>query len=71
MYKTLLHDQLEVNNEIVDSVVDKDTGLNTPPVAMISNQTVHERNIAFSCNHKLIEFITSILPKSKESSLLE
>ena len=47
----------EISNETVDSVVDKDPGLNTLPVVIISYQTVHERNIVFSCNHKLIEFI--------------
>ena len=31
--------------------VDKDTGLNVIPVSIISNQTLHEKNIAFCCNN--------------------
>ena len=40
--------------------------MNTLPVVIISIQTVHERNIAFSCNHRLIEFIKSIVPNLKK-----
>ena len=38
------------------------TGLNVIPVVIVSNQTVHERNTAFSCNVLLIDFIKNHFP---------
>ena len=39
------------------------TGLTVIPVVIVSNQTVHERNIAFSCNVLLIDFIKNHFPR--------
>ena len=44
------------------SNIDKDTGLSVIPVVIVSNQTVHERNITFSCNVLLIDFIKNHFP---------
>ena len=44
------------------SNIDKDTGLTVIPVVIVSNQTVHERNIAFSCNVLLIKFNKNHFP---------
>ena len=44
------------------SNIDKDTGLTVIPVVIVSNQTVHERNTAFSCNVLLIDFIKNHFP---------
>ena len=52
--------------ERVNSTIDNDNGLTVVPVVIVSNQTVHERNIAFSCNNKLIEFIKDIVPNLKK-----
>ena len=38
------------------------TGLTVIPVVIVSNQTVHERNIALSCNVLLIDFIKNHFP---------
>ena len=42
--------------------IDKDTGLTVIPVVIVSNQAVHERNIAFSCNVLLTDFIKNHFP---------
>ena len=34
----------------INLTVDKDTGLNVIPVAIISNKTLHEKNRTFCCN---------------------
>ena len=49
-------------DKALKSTTDKDTGLVVLSVVIISNQTIHERNIAFSCNGMLIDFIRDILP---------
>ena len=37
-------------------------GLNTIPIAIISNKTIHERIIAFHCNQKLLEIVHNYVP---------
>ena len=37
--------------------VDKDAGLKVLSVVIVSNETIHERNIAFLCNMKLLEIV--------------
>ena len=54
---SLLHVMSKVLILIIISNIDKDTGLTVIPVVIVSNQTVHERNIAFSCNVLLTDFI--------------
>ena len=49
-------------DKALKSMTDKDTGLVVLSVVIISNQTIHERNTAFSCNGMLIDFIRDILP---------
>ena len=49
-------------DKALKSTTDKDTGLVVLSVVITSNQTIHERNIAFSCNGMLIDFIRDILP---------
>ena len=44
------------------SEIDKDCNLKVLPVVIVSNETLHERNIAFSCNTKLLGIIGSFLP---------
>ena len=36
--------------------------LETIPIAIISNETVHERNIAFHCNQKLLQIVSNNVP---------
>ena len=45
--------------------VDKDAGLKVLSVVIVSNETIHERNIALSSNMKLLE-IVSIYQASKK-----
>ena len=40
----------------------KKTGLNVIPVVIVSNHTVHERNVAFSYKILLIDFIKNHFP---------
>ena len=54
---SLLHVMSKVLILIIISNIDKDTGLTVIPVVIVSSQTVHERNIAFSCNVLLTDFI--------------
>ena len=50
---TVLNFNLEIN---------KDTGLHTLPIVVVSNQTTHERNVAFACNNKVIQIIQQYVP---------
>ena len=59
---SLLHVMSKVLILIIISNIDKDTGLTVIPVVIVSNQTVHERNIAFSCNVLLTDFIKNHFP---------
>ena len=43
-------------DKALKSTTDKDTSLVVLPVVIISNQTIHERNIAFPCNGMLIDY---------------
>ena len=54
------------NDHSLNSNIDQDIGLEVFPVAIVSNQTLHERNIAFSCNNMLLEFVKSFLPGVKK-----
>ena len=53
-------------DKALKSTTDKGTGLAVLPVVIFSKQTIHERNTAFSCNGKLIDFIRDILPGLKK-----
>ena len=46
--------------------VNNDTGLNVIPVAIISNQALHEENITFCCNDQLIDFDKNIKPEIRK-----
>ena len=43
--------------DIYGTCIDKDAGLQVLSVVIVSNETIHERNIAFSCNMKLLEIV--------------
>ena len=50
-------------NEVSDVSYDNDTNLNVLPAVIVSNETNHERNIAFSCNNKLLDIIRNKVPE--------
>ena len=45
------------SHEIDGACVDKDAGLKVISVVIVSNEIIHERNIEFSCNMKLLEIV--------------
>ena len=47
-------------------MTDKGTGLMVLRLVIISNQTIHQRKIALSCNVMPIDFIKDILPGLKK-----
>ena len=44
---------------------DKDSRLYVLPLVVVSNQTIHERNIAFACNNKVIKIMQRYMPSLK------
>ena len=50
----------EKENEKIDA-----SGLVVHSVVIVSNETIHERNIAFSCNMKLLDYLKAIKPRLK------
>lgn len=55
----------ETTSEAV-ATIDKDTDLQVLPVVIVSNETRHERNIAFTCNQMLLEFMIGLFPGVKK-----
>ena len=51
--------------------IDEDTGLNVLSIVVVSNETKHERDIAFSCSSKLIELFSKSCSQFKECIFLE
>ena len=52
---------------IIDGTcIDKDAGLKVLSV-IVSNETIHEQNIAFSCNMKLLEIVRQHIPGLKKT----
>lgn len=47
--------------ELDKNYVDHDSGLSVQPLVIVPTETVHEWNIAFSSNNKLIEIICTII----------
>ena len=54
------------SHDIDGACIDKDTGLKVLSVVTVSNETIHERNIAFSCNMKLLEIVRQHIPSLKK-----
>ena len=50
-----------------ETCIDKDAGLKMLSNVIISNETIHERNIALSCNTKLLEIVRQHLPSLKKA----
>ena len=50
-----------------ETCVDKDAGLKVLSNVIISNETIHERNIALSCTTKLLEIVRQHLPSLKKA----
>ena len=55
----------ETTSEAV-AMIDKDTDLQVLPVVIVSNETRHDRNIAFTCNQMLLEFMIGLFPGVKK-----
>ena len=55
------------SHDIDETCIDKDAGLKVPSVVIVSNETIHERNIAFSCNMKLLEIVRQHIPGLKNT----
>ena len=55
----------ETTSEAV-ATIDKDTDLQVLPVVIVSNETRHERNIAFTCHQMLLEFMIGLFPGVKK-----
>ena len=55
------------SHDIDGACIDKDTGLKVLSVVTVSNETIHERNIAFSCNMKLLEIVRQHIPSLKKA----
>ena len=55
------------SHDIVGVCVDKDAGLKVLSVVIVSNDIIHERNIAFSCNMKLLEIVRQHMPCLKKA----
>ena len=45
------------SHDIDGACVDKHAGLKVLSVVIVSNEAIHERNIAFSCNMKFLEIV--------------
>ena len=45
------------SQDIDGACVNKDAGLKVLSVVIVSNETINERNIAFSCNMKVLEIV--------------
>ena len=45
------------SHDIDGRCIDRDAGLKVLSVVIISDETIYERNIAFSCNMKLLEIV--------------
>ena len=55
------------SHDIDGACIDKDAGLKVLSVVIVSNETIHERNIAFSCNMKLSEIVRQHIPSLKKA----
>ena len=55
------------SHDIDGACVDKDTGLKVLSVVIVSNELIHEGNIAFSCNMKLLEIVRQHIPSLKKA----
>ena len=55
------------SHAIDGACVDKDAGLKVLSVVIVSNEIIHERNIAFSCNMKLLEIVGQHIPSLKKA----
>ena len=55
------------SHDIDGACIDKDAGLKVLSVVILSNETIHERNIAFSCNMKLSEIVRQHIPSLKKA----
>ena len=53
--------------DIDGTCIDKDAGLKVLSVVIVSNETIHERNTAFSCNMKLLEVVRQHIPSLKKA----
>ena len=54
------------SHDINGTCIDQDAGLKVLSV-VVSNETIHERNIAFSCNMKLLEIVRQHIPSLKKA----
>ena len=54
------------SHDIDGACADKDAGL-TVLVVIVSNETIYEQNIAFSCNVKLLEIVRQHIPSLKKT----
>ena len=55
----------EDNESVTGAVYDAESALYVSSIAIISNETVHERNIAFTCNSMLIDIMNEKIPTLK------
>ena len=55
------------SHDIDGACVDKDAGLKVLSVVIVSNEIIHERNIAFSCNMKLFKIARQHIPSLKKA----
>ena len=55
------------SHDIDGAHVDKDAGLKVLSAVILSNEIIHEQNIAFSCNMKLLEIVRQDIPSLKRA----
>ena len=55
------------SHDIDGACSDKDAGLKVLSVVIVSNETIHERNIAFLRNMKLSEIVRQHTPSLKKA----
>ena len=55
------------SHDIDGACIDKDAGLKVLSVVIVSNETIHERNIAFLRNMKLSEIVRQHTPSLKKA----
>lgn len=55
-----MHNEITVEN--FSKEIDEETNLTVVPIAIVSNETSHDRNVAFTNNNKLIKIVKEINP---------
>ena len=55
------------SHDIDGACVDKEAGFKVLSVVIVSNEIIHEQNIAFSCNMKLFKIVRQHIPSLKKA----